>query len=505
MAVQALMSFAIAHADSICGDGKLDAATELCDDGNAVTGDGCNSGCELEAGYVCAGVPSTCCFVDAAKAYALQGNAVVDNRTGEITLTEDLKYQSGAAWYRETLDLSNPFSITQRVYLGTHDDSPTSNGVELGGDGMSVLLQRDPRGLDAKGAPAGELGSYGIVPVVGVELDTYNNGPSFSDVTTGDEDHTAIFHRRPTDSLVAATCLNEGNVCANFEDGHYHAVKVEWTGTNDHHLKVWFDGKLRIDYSYDLIGIEFGHDPKGVFFGFAASTGDSHNSHRFCPGAPAGYRVPRDSDGDGLDDSVDPDDDGDGLSDHEETLGIFGTDDPSEDHDRDGTPNYRDSDFWREVLNRPWDCTDLVAPIGACDGYPASIDANGDGIPGFLDRNPEKSDTESMVPDLDEDGIPDSLDIAPTDPCAPVLNAASCPTGVPSGPDGGISTADEAQSGSCEGATGDTAACSSKHDIARHADRGCAAGDSTSESFHGAFFTALFLSCVSLRARRRRR
>ena len=47
-----------------CGDGILNnVAGEACDDGNRVTGDGCSDTCEVEAGYLCDGVPSVCTTV----------------------------------------------------------------------------------------------------------------------------------------------------------------------------------------------------------------------------------------------------------------------------------------------------------------------------------------------------------------------------------------------------------------------------------------------------------
>jgi cysteine-rich repeat protein len=40
-----------ACANTTCGNGALDGATEECDDGNTVRFDGCDSGCQVEAGY----------------------------------------------------------------------------------------------------------------------------------------------------------------------------------------------------------------------------------------------------------------------------------------------------------------------------------------------------------------------------------------------------------------------------------------------------------------------
>ncbi|MFY1826098.1 Ig-like domain-containing protein [Myxococcus fulvus] len=44
---------------AICGDGVL-GGYEICDDGNQLSGDGCNSVCEVEPGYTCTGQPSVC-------------------------------------------------------------------------------------------------------------------------------------------------------------------------------------------------------------------------------------------------------------------------------------------------------------------------------------------------------------------------------------------------------------------------------------------------------------
>ncbi|MCE9672855.1 Ig-like domain-containing protein [Myxococcus stipitatus] len=44
---------------AVCGDGAIDGS-ELCDDGNPRSGDGCSSTCEVEPGYTCTGEPSIC-------------------------------------------------------------------------------------------------------------------------------------------------------------------------------------------------------------------------------------------------------------------------------------------------------------------------------------------------------------------------------------------------------------------------------------------------------------
>lgn len=51
----AIVEFDVAQ----CGDGLI-TATELCDDGNGQGNDGCSAICEIEPGWQCSGVPSTC-------------------------------------------------------------------------------------------------------------------------------------------------------------------------------------------------------------------------------------------------------------------------------------------------------------------------------------------------------------------------------------------------------------------------------------------------------------
>jgi cysteine-rich repeat protein len=412
------------RAHAACGDGVLESALETCDDGNVAAADGCTASCQREAGYLCTGAPSLCCFADAAAAYALLGEATLDATTGEITLVPSVAFRNGVGWYRLPLDLTSPFNIRFALNLGNRDDAPLSNAVDTGADGVALLFQRDPRGLAAQGETGGVTGSYGsefgaqgIVPVLGVEFDTYNNLAAYADETTGDEDHLGIFHTRATpgtNHLVPTVCMNEGGTCKNYEDGRYHAVSVRWTGDLDHHLLISLDGAQRIDLGDDLVGGYFGDDPKGITFGLAAGTGGAFNVQKVCALAPVGFAVPRDLDRDGQDDSVDVDDDGDGVSDRDETSAVFAAEDPGADHDLDGTPNASDPEYWTAILHAPLDCADVVAPMGACDRMPSTIDFDGDGT------------IDSSDLDSDGDGAPDATDPARRDACVPSPTLSTC-------------------------------------------------------------------------------
>jgi cysteine-rich repeat protein len=55
-----LVRFTVAMTPTfLCGDGAVEAI-EACDDGNTVSGDGCDGACAIEPGYLCEGAPSVC-------------------------------------------------------------------------------------------------------------------------------------------------------------------------------------------------------------------------------------------------------------------------------------------------------------------------------------------------------------------------------------------------------------------------------------------------------------
>ncbi|AKF80361.1 EGF domain-containing protein [Myxococcus fulvus 124B02] len=75
----------------VCGDGVL-GGFEVCDDGNQLSGDGCNSVCTVEPGYTCTGQPSVCTDIDecANGTANCQPGEVCVNTPGSYTCQPDL-------------------------------------------------------------------------------------------------------------------------------------------------------------------------------------------------------------------------------------------------------------------------------------------------------------------------------------------------------------------------------------------------------------------------------
>ena len=168
---------------------------------------------------------------------------------------------AGAIWSPEEIDLSVPFDMTFDIYLGSFPG---------GADGMMFVMQELGTGV----GPVGNgLGYAGITNSIGIEIDTWNSGPS----APGDiaSDHIGMNENGMNNhALVAASALPE------MEDDMYHTMQIIWDpGTTA--LAVFIDGTLEMTYVGDLITSHFGSDPN-VYFGFTAATGGAWNTQRVC-------------------------------------------------------------------------------------------------------------------------------------------------------------------------------------------------------------------------------
>lgn len=112
-----------------------------------------------------------------------------------------------------------------------------------------------------------------------------------------------------------------------------------------------------------------------------------------------GGTSPKDAEEDPLE-LIYPDEDGDGILDHHEGL-------PEDDADGDGIPNYLD-------LDSDGDGIPDAVEAGDDDPLTLPVDSDGDGIPDFLDRDSDNNcidDADEGDEDLDGDGIPAYADL----------------------------------------------------------------------------------------------
>lgn len=175
-----------------------------------------------------------------------------------IRLTPDIPYASGSAWFKNPIDLSQPFELVVCLVLGEKD--------EQGADGIGFVFHPAMRtGYRGEG-----MGFSGLYPSLGIEFDTYRNFHLGDPVA----DHVAImpnglpYHdEKPVE-------------VDNLEDGKKHLFQLLWD-PYDKVLTIDLDGERKVTYTADVVNDIFGGNGR-VFWGVTAATGRLSNYQDIC-------------------------------------------------------------------------------------------------------------------------------------------------------------------------------------------------------------------------------
>ena len=177
-------------------------------------------------------------------------------------LTEAIDYSSGSIWYKKPISLNQPFSIDLSIMVGCQDD--------VGADGMVFVFTSQTNRLGFVGEG---IGFGGLVPSVGIEIDTWIN----YHLNDPKEDHLAIM---ANGRMGHYNDLAGPNTIPNIEDCLQHSFVVIWR-PEIQKLSVEIDGQEVIATQYDLINDIFrGNDV--VYWGVTAATGRYNNIHEVC-------------------------------------------------------------------------------------------------------------------------------------------------------------------------------------------------------------------------------
>ena len=200
--------------------------------------------------------------------YIMNGSTTQDS-CNCYTLTTPVKNQTGSVWQGTKINLSDSFDYSLKVFLGCDP---------VGADGVAFVLQPVSTNLGSKGQG---WGFQGIVPSLGISLDTYSN--------PGDPpyDNIAIHANGDiNDSNALAGPVPASSTSGNIKDCNWHVFRIKWEPST-HTLSAWFDGISRLSTQKDIVADIFSNDPL-VYWGFSGSTGDRFNLQKFCtPLTPA--------------------------------------------------------------------------------------------------------------------------------------------------------------------------------------------------------------------------
>lgn len=194
-------------------------------------------------------------------AFNPRGNAVKVNDQC-FRLTSDSPWQGGSVWHKEPIKLSEPFEMELDLMMGCDDRG--------GADGMVFVFHTEPtyRGYKGEG-----IGFGGIVPSLGIEIDTWQN----FHLQDPSQDHVAILY----DGNVNHRYNLAGPIkIKNVEDCRSHSFKIKWDPASKL-LEAYLDGSRVIFAKYDIIKNIFRDNDK-VYWGVTAATGAHSNRHEIC-------------------------------------------------------------------------------------------------------------------------------------------------------------------------------------------------------------------------------
>ena len=409
----------------VCGNSLVQAG-ELCDDGNAVSGDGCSATCQIESGYKCNVGPAAgpCSTGGPGSVIPICGNSIV--QSGELC-------DDGNAVSGDGCSATCQIEIGYKCLNGPAAGPCTSGGagsvipvcgnslVQAGelcddgnavsGDGCSATCQIES-GYQCNVGPADGPCSTGGPGSVIKKPDHDNDG--IPDDVDLDDDNDGI-----PDTVEQATAINGGDT-----DGD--GIPDIWDLDSDN------DGILDITESGRTTGVDA--DGDGRLDGPVGTDGIP-DSVQTSPNAGTVNYTPKDTDGDGHPDFQDLDSDNDGINDVIESNGVDlngdgkadGTTGPTginssvpgggavpPDTDGDGVPDFRDIDSDNDGIHDLIEGSGLnpsvVDPDG--DGVVNGTDTDGDGIKDLADGSGIYGDgSQPLTPDTDADGIPDYRDL----------------------------------------------------------------------------------------------
>jgi hypothetical protein len=195
--------------------------------------------------------------------YAAGGTRSIGNNCFRLTTAQ--YWEAGSVWYNPKISLLQPFEMEMDILFGCKD--------EMGADGLVFIFssQKVPAGYKGEG-----MGFAGLIPSLGVEIDTYQN----RHLGDPDEDHIAIMaqgniqHYDPEYNLAGPVTLG------NLEDCNTHVFRINWEPA-EQMLTVMLDGKLVTKKQIDLVGDIFMGQSE-IYWGVAAATGKKTNLHEIC-------------------------------------------------------------------------------------------------------------------------------------------------------------------------------------------------------------------------------
>ncbi|MBC1921513.1 SpaA isopeptide-forming pilin-related protein [Listeria grayi] len=212
--------------------------------------------------------------------FTLNGTSTYDSSTGIVTLTENVKNQSGNFALNTKIDMSKNFSLKGKINLGN------KSNIQGGADGIGFAFHAgSPSDIGTNG---GALGIGGLTNGFGWKADShYNFEGGTNYVKDPDEFATPIAPDTSTPSF-GSFVYNDANKTAHSYEGSDAPAQVIGQPTNDQFkdIEINYDGTSKVmTISYDgktwSKNISSWNSGTALAFIVSASTGNKFNLQQF--------------------------------------------------------------------------------------------------------------------------------------------------------------------------------------------------------------------------------
>lgn len=243
-------------------------------------------------------------FSDFANTDGIYFNGMAQVVGNKVELTDPSAYALGAVWRDRVIPVVNGFETIFSFSLSKPTKGQYPDASDMGADGIALVIQNSPNGLNALGESGGGLGYSGISNAVAFEIDLFANDQyQLEDKKDPNGNHFAVMageKNQKISSTHAENCLISTDIPTIKSNGTPYYVKIKYVSQRQL-LIAWvsetpdFSESPAIYADFDLQDHVELLDDVFAYVGLTAATGDATQNHdilswSFCPGYYS-YRI----------------------------------------------------------------------------------------------------------------------------------------------------------------------------------------------------------------------
>lgn len=226
---------------------------------------------------------------------------------GKILLSPNQFYQSGIVWRDRAVPVGEEWETEWSFSMNLPFKGKNPDNSLPGADGIALIIQNDPNGLNAIGTSGLGIAYENIENAIAIEIDLYNNNKyQIEDRNDPNGNHLAVMIGAPGKRLTAdhkdtkPDFINKDIPVLKSDETIYYA-KANYNAETKV-MTVWLSetkdyGEPRLEiHDFDLSNYIKLQDGGKAYIGIGSATGDAYQNHylhswSFCPKSSSGLLV----------------------------------------------------------------------------------------------------------------------------------------------------------------------------------------------------------------------